>query len=81
VNYGLTALLVTALYFALFFSDIWPQNVVLWSLVAFCALFPMFFFRYARSLWSAMDLYFDPPRADEFEPLQDTHRDQNETAH
>jgi hypothetical protein len=24
-------------------------------------VFPLFFFRYARALWLAMDLVFDPP--------------------
>lgn len=65
VNYGLTALLVTAAYFALFFTEALPQTTVLWLLVAFCVVFPLWFFRYARSIWMAFDLYFDPPQADE----------------
>lgn len=60
VNYGLTALLITAAYFALFFADVLPQRTVLWLLVAFCLLFPLWFFRYARSLWLAFDEYWDP---------------------
>ena len=35
-----------------------------WGVViatAFCVLFPLWFFRYARSLWLGFDYYFDPP--------------------
>jgi uncharacterized protein (DUF983 family) len=61
VNYGLTAVLVTIGYFTLFFSEATSPDVALWSCVAFCVLFPLWFFRYARSLWLGMDCYFDPP--------------------
>jgi hypothetical protein len=70
VNYGLTALIVTAAYLTLFFADILPQEVVMGSLLAFCLLFPLWFFRIARSVWNAVDLYFDPPRAGEFGPVE-----------
>lgn len=66
VNYGLTALLVTASYFALFFADVLSQTTVLWLLVVFCVIFPLWFFRYARSVWSGLDVYFDPARDNEF---------------
>jgi uncharacterized protein (DUF983 family) len=60
INYGVTALLITGAFFALyFFSSISPR-VVLWSLVAFCLLFPLWFFRFARSLWMGFDHYWDP---------------------
>jgi uncharacterized protein (DUF983 family) len=63
INYGLTSLLVTIIYFSLFFTtEIQPQ-VLLWSLVAFCVVFPLWFFRYARSLWLAFDQYWDPDAA------------------
>jgi uncharacterized protein (DUF983 family) len=60
-NYGLTALLVIAGYFAAYFSDAIPQDWLLWILTAFCLLFPLWFFRYARSIWIALDVYIDPP--------------------
>jgi hypothetical protein len=60
INYGLTALVVTAAYLALFFSDTFTPSVQLLLLAGFCVLFPLWFFRYARSLWLALDLYFDP---------------------
>ncbi|HEY2881414.1 MAG TPA: DUF983 domain-containing protein [Pirellulales bacterium] len=66
VNYGLTAVLVTAGYFALFFADIWSPNTMLISLTAFCFVFPLFYFRFARSLWIGFDVYFDPPSLKEF---------------
>jgi hypothetical protein len=63
-NYGLTALLVTATFFGLFLgADISP-DVLLWPLAAFCVLFPLWFFRYARSLWLGFDHFIDPRRQD-----------------
>ena len=61
-NYGLTALLITAAFFTLYLGfDISP-DVLLWPLAAFCLLFPLWFFRYARSLWLGFDVYFDPSK-------------------
>ncbi|MBS0207309.1 MAG: DUF983 domain-containing protein [Planctomycetes bacterium] len=58
-NYGLTALLVTIAYFIGFLGfDVHPQRL-LWSLTAFCVLFPLWFFRYARSLWMGFDEFVD----------------------
>src|SRR5690242_17219780 len=59
-NYGLTAVLVTAAYFALFFTNTLTDPQRLWSLVAFSVIFPLWFFRYARSLWLGFDQLFDP---------------------
>ena len=70
VNYGLTALVVTGAYFALFFSEAVSQTATLWILTAYCVLFPLWFFRFARAIWIAFDVYFDPPQAGEFEPLE-----------
>src|SRR2546421_8802517 len=61
-NYGLTTLLVTATYLSLFLTTDVSPELLLWGLVAFCGLFPLWFFRYARALWLAMDLYFDPAK-------------------
>jgi uncharacterized protein (DUF983 family) len=60
VNYGLTALLVTAAYIILFFTEALPETAILWLLVAFSVVFPLLFFRWARSFWLAIDLVFDP---------------------
>ena len=59
-NYGLTALLVTVAYFVGYFGTSIPPTYLLWGLTAFCILFPLWFFRYARSLWLGWDHYFDP---------------------
>lgn len=62
-NYGVTAILVTAGYFIGFFATSIPNQALLAWLLAFCLLFPLWFFRYARSLWLAFDELFDaqPP--------------------
>ncbi len=59
-NYGLTALLVTILFFSLNLGAGVKADALLWSLTAFCVIFPLWFFRYARALWLGMDQYFDP---------------------
>jgi hypothetical protein len=60
INYGLTAGLVTAGYMAFFFTDTLSPTMRLALLGGFCFVFPLWFFRYARSLWLALDLYIDP---------------------
>ena len=54
------ALLVTAGYFALFFTGVVSPEVAVWIVAAFALLFPIWFFRYARSLWMGFDHYWDP---------------------
>jgi hypothetical protein len=63
INYGLTALLVTAGYFACFFTEWVTGDALLYGATAFCVLFPIWFFRFARSFWLGFDYYFDPPAA------------------
>jgi hypothetical protein len=58
-NYGLTTVITMATFFGLFLAyDISPERM-LWPLAAFCVVFPLWFFRYARSLWLAFDAYYD----------------------
>jgi uncharacterized protein (DUF983 family) len=64
VNYGLTALLVTAFYFLLFFTGWVPPERALWIVAAFAVVFPLWFFRYARSLWLGFDHFWDPTSPD-----------------
>jgi uncharacterized protein (DUF983 family) len=61
INYGVTVFIAFASYFALdFFTPIsFLQNFILWGV--FSALFPVFFFRYSRSLWLSFDYIFSPP--------------------
>lgn len=60
VNYGLTALLVTILYFLLFASGVVSPQTAFWIVAAFALTFPVIFFRYARSLWMGFDHFWDP---------------------
>jgi len=78
VNYGLTALLVTAGYLSLFFSEAIGQTALLWLCVGFCFLFPLLFFRYARAVWVAVDLYFDPQRTEELRAAAPTVIDEDQ---
>lgn len=66
-NYGLTALLVIAAFLILFFTEIIPQQQAFFILLAFSILFPVWFFRYARSLWLAFDHHIDPRQAQQEE--------------
>ena len=59
-NYGVTGLLVTSLYFAMFFGDVLTDKQRLMLLGVFVVVFPAWFFRYARALWMALDEWFDP---------------------
>ena len=59
INYGLTGGIITVAYMALHFGADVSNDVLLYALGAFAILFPLFFFRYARSLWLAMDSFFD----------------------
>jgi uncharacterized protein (DUF983 family) len=60
INYGLTALLVTLSYFALFFSGLVTPQQALWIVAGVALVFPLWFFRYARSLWLGFDHFWDP---------------------
>jgi uncharacterized protein (DUF983 family) len=64
VNYGATALIITAAFMLGRFVFGWKGQEMLVPLSAFCVIFPLLFFRYARALWLAMDLHFDPPEED-----------------
>jgi uncharacterized protein (DUF983 family) len=59
VNYGLTAMISTIVYVWLRFGLEIDNKIIVWPLFAFCILFPVWFFRYARAYWLAMDCYFD----------------------
>lgn len=59
-NYGVTAVLVVIAYFSLYFSDTLSGKPLLAALTAFICVFPLWFFRYSRSLWLAVDEALDP---------------------
>lgn len=59
-NYGLTALVVAIAYPVLLFNGLAGEQVLLWSSLVFVIVFPILFFRHARSLWLGFDQFVDP---------------------
>lgn len=59
INYGLTAVALLGAYLVLHFRFGWTNQQLAPWLAAFCVLFPLWAFRYARALWLAMDCHFD----------------------
>jgi uncharacterized protein (DUF983 family) len=60
VNYAVTVMLVIGGYLVLFcvLSLSTTMQLVIWLPVV--ALFPLWFFRYSRSVWLALELFFNP---------------------
>jgi len=60
LNYAATVLLVMVGYFSLnYLAGLsLGQQLLLWG--AFSIGFPLWFFRYSKSLWLALDYFFDP---------------------
>jgi uncharacterized protein (DUF983 family) len=60
INYAVTAVIAIAGYFALdHFLGLSPTvQLILWG--SFAVWFPLFFFRYSRSLWLSLDYVFNP---------------------
>ena len=59
-NYGLTALVITIAYPILTLTSLVSSQVALIGTFTFAVLFPIGFFRYARSLWLGFDELIDP---------------------
>jgi uncharacterized protein (DUF983 family) len=55
ISYGITAAVELAVGIPL--VDQVPLATLTWPLAIFSLLFPLWFFRYSRSLWLGMDLY------------------------
>ena len=60
INYGVTAIIMIAGFFCLdrFISLSLARQLTFWSI--FGVGFPLFFFRYSRSLWLSLDYIFNP---------------------
>ena len=59
VNYAATVLIAIPGYLVLYRAGLsLSLQLVLWG--PFCILFPLWFLRYSKSLWLAMDYFFDP---------------------
>lgn len=59
INYGWTSLSLTFAYLILHVALGYPNKYVVPPLVAWFVLFPLFFHRYARAIWLAVDCFFD----------------------
>jgi uncharacterized protein (DUF983 family) len=55
INYGITATIELSIGIPL--ADRVPTLWLVWPLSVFALLFPLWFFRYSRSLWLGIDLY------------------------
>jgi uncharacterized protein (DUF983 family) len=62
-NYGLTALVTAIAYPVLMFRGV-PDKYLMPATLAWAILFPLWFFRYARSLWLGFDQYIDPRKGE-----------------
>jgi uncharacterized protein (DUF983 family) len=76
INYGVTTLLTTWTYIVLRFGLEIRKSSLIPALAAFCVIFPVVFFRYARSLWLSFDCYFDQTGA--LESLSESAKSQEE---
>jgi len=72
INYGLTAALMTIGYMTLLFRFEMEPNLLMGLSFAFAVLFPILFFPFARCLWLAFDLAWDPPLAPQDPPADGT---------
>ena len=59
-NYGLTAAIATTVFIVGSFATRVDRRLLFWATMALVVLFPVWFFRYARSLWLGFDEYMDP---------------------
>ncbi len=59
INYGWTAMSMMFAYLLLRYVLGYPNKYVLPPLTAYIIIFPLVFFRYARAMWLAFDIYFD----------------------
>ena len=66
VNYGITAVVGLGWTFGWMFAGEERWYVSILPAAIFGVIFPLWFHRYARLLWVAFDLGWDPPREEEF---------------
>jgi uncharacterized protein (DUF983 family) len=58
VNYGVTTVIALAGFFLTYPAVPMGAQLVVWG--SFVVLFPLWFFRYSRSLWLALESFFNP---------------------
>lgn len=59
INYGITAVIITAVFLTGRFGFNVSSEQLLIPLMVFCLIFPVLLFRHARALWLALDCQFD----------------------
>lgn len=59
-NYGVTSILALVAYPVLRILQLGPEKTPLLATMAIVLLFPIWFFRYSRSLWLGFDQLIDP---------------------
>lgn len=59
-NYGLTSLVASMTYPIAVYAIGTPRTPTIIAIVTFVVLFPIWFHRYARSLWLGFDFLVDP---------------------
>lgn len=59
INYGQTSLTMSVAYLILHFGYQLPKEWLAPPLAVYCVLWPLFWFRYARSLFLSIDCFFD----------------------
>ena len=62
VNYGAASVIAGTSYVVLTMAFGWPPPWVLAGCLAFTVVFPLWFFRYARAVFFAVDYYANPQR-------------------
>jgi uncharacterized protein (DUF983 family) len=69
INYAATTVIAIAGFLTLdYFAHLsLPPQLLLWG--SFAILFPLFFFRYSRSLWLSLDYLFNPAELPEHDNL------------
>jgi len=70
INYAFTMITLTILYVSLHFGLGWSNRAVTAPLVVYFLTIPFLMFRHARSLWLAMDCFYDPEGASVSDPYQ-----------
>ncbi len=65
INYGITAISMTAMFLFLRLGMNISTQTIIWPLFSFCLVFPLLIFRHARALWLAFDCQFDRSVLDE----------------
>ena len=60
INYGVSSVIALGGFFLLWSRFDLPTGVQFAIWVPFLLIFPLWFFRYSRSLWLALEYFFNP---------------------